>query len=347
MKPFLIVGAGAVGSSIGGYLARAGHAVWLVSREKHVQAIRAQAGLKVSTYEEDFLAPLTASVHPPRKLHPDTVIFLTVQASDVISTLRNLGELPKLHPVVTWQNGIQAENDAAPFCKQLMGGIVRYTSTLLDPGEVRLRRPGQLILGDYPEGESPLTHELARLLEGAGFRTGVASHIMQDKALKLLVNLVSGPAVLVRRTQKCPELAFVQVRLLEEGRDAFQADGLPAQPTSGLGQPLEEMIERFRDGGSAPDGKPVYNSTWQNLFHKRSRIENAYYHGEVIRRGESHGIDTPVNQRVLDLLEEVRQKGLGPEPWTPEEFRARFEDLLDFNQMPKPRDNSGGKTLEI
>jgi 2-dehydropantoate 2-reductase len=347
MKPYLVFGAGAVGSAISAYLARQGHQIRLVARRSHVEAILAQGGLRVVSREETFTAAVLASVDPPPALDPETVIFLTVQSPEVGDALEALA--PHLrHPVVTWQNGIRAEEIAAPRCPVLFGGVVRFTATLLDPGEVRLRSPGKLILGRHPEGEDVLASEIADDLSAAGFETAVSSDIGADKALKLLVNLVSGPPVLLKRTGKEPALAAVQVAILEEAIAVFEAAGIAAHPASGIGQTVEELVAHFQAGGSAPDttGK-IYNSTWQNLHHRRPRIENDYYHGEIVRIGARHGVNAPVNARALEVLEEVRREELGPEPFDLATFRECFANVVDLEELPPARASDAEGALEI
>jgi 2-dehydropantoate 2-reductase len=345
--PYVIFGAGAVGSAIGGYLARAGHEVVLVARETHVAAVREHGALRVTTYEEAFSVPLKAWTTLPERLPGEAVLCITVQSPDVGAAVRAVGPHARRRAVVTWQNGVRAEDTAAARCPRLYGGIVRFTATLLDPGEVRLRRPGHLIVGRHPSGVDAAAERIVADLNAAGFTAAVSPDIRTEKALKLLVNLVSGPAVLVRRTGRCPELALVQSRLLDEAEAVYAAAGIRAEPLSGLGQTLEEMQARFRSGGGAPDGRPVYNSTWQNLHHRRPRLENAFYHGEIIALGERNGIPTPLNRRVLEELEEVRERGLGPEPYSPAQFRERFDGLVDFAEAPDLEAPAPPPTLEI
>ncbi len=348
MRSYLILGAGAVGSALGAYLARLGRPVTLVARPAHVEAIRATGGLRTVSRTGTFLAPVEARTEVPPDLPPEAVVFLTVQAPEVAEALAPAAALIRTRPVVTWQNGIRAEETAAPLCPRLYGGVVRFTATLLDPGEVRLRAPGQLILGRHPRGPDPVAGELVEDLAAAGFTAAESPEIGADKALKLLVNLVSGPAVLLHRSGVEPALARVQVALLEEGRRVLAAAGIRAEPASGLGTPVEAMIERFRAGGSPPDTTGgVYNSTWQNLHRRRPRLENDFYHGEILRLGKRAGIAAPVNARVLALLEEVRERGLGPEPFSPAGFRDRFTDLLDFEDGVVNPEAPPGGPLEI
>lgn len=344
MRPYLIYGAGAVGSALAAYLARAGHPVVAVARPAHTRAIAALGGIRVVSRDEAFVAPVRAVDRLETSPPPGAALMITVQAPDVERAVRALAAAARTRPVVTWQNGIGAEAMAAPDCPQLFGGVVRFTATLLEPGEVRLRRPGELILGRHPRGPDPLAAEMVRELAAAGFTAAESPDIGAEKALKLLVNLVSGPAVLVHRTGLEPALARVQVAVLEEALRVYAAAGIRAEPLSGLGQTPERLVERFRAGGSAPDtAGGVYNSTWQNLYHRRPRLENGAYHGEILRLGRAHGVGAPVNERVLALLEEARALCLGPEPWSAAQFAARFADLLDVDDgvVRLPEDRSG------
>jgi 2-dehydropantoate 2-reductase len=227
------------------------------------------------------------------------------------------------------------------------GGVVRFTSTLIDPGEVRLRRPGQLILGNHPEGTDALCLEIVGDLKAAGFTAAASPEIPVEKALKLLVNLVSGPAALLRRRGPSPELAAVQLGLLEEAERVFRAAGVRAEPLSGLGLSLDEMMAGFRAGGGAPDGRPVYNSTWQNLHHRRPRLENRFYHGEIISLGNDLGIPTPINARVLAVLEDALERGLGPEPYDAAAFRDRFGDLITVPEPTVPGLDPPAKPFDV
>ena len=347
MRPYVIIGAGAVGSALGGYLARRGHPVLLVGRPQHARAIQAQGGLRVVDRAETFLASLTAHSSIPENVPKDAILFLSVQSPDVEHTLTAWRGFAS-HPLVTWQNGLRAEGVAAPIFPELYGGVVRFTSTLLTPGEVRLRKPGSLIIGRWPHGKNAQSAEIAGDLGNAGFHVAESERVGDDKALKLLVNLVSGPAVLLKRTDKEPVLAAVQVALLEEAHRVFTAAGIRALPTSGIGETKEALLAHFKSGGQKPDtAGGVYNSTWQNLHHRRPRLENDFYHGEIIRLGRDNGVPTPVNERALEVLEWVHRSGLGPEALDRDAFRARFADVVDFDRLIEAASASAPSGLEI
>ena len=69
-----VMGAGAVGCYYGAMLARAGHAVTLIGRPAHVQAVTAN-GLRMQTLSFDETVPLSASTGPCAVAGADVVLF--------------------------------------------------------------------------------------------------------------------------------------------------------------------------------------------------------------------------------------------------------------------------------
>src|SRR5438105_11457161 len=60
---FVVFGAGAIGSGLGGHLHRTGHDVVVLGRPAHVDRIR-QRGLQLVTADETYSVPLTAVASP-------------------------------------------------------------------------------------------------------------------------------------------------------------------------------------------------------------------------------------------------------------------------------------------
>ena len=128
MRSYVVAGAGAVGSALAAYLARRGHPVLIVGRERHVQAIRKRGGLRVACPVGSFLVEVEARTTPPSSLPRDTILFLTVQAPDVLSTLHQWTRLGPDRPLVTWQNGVRSESTARALFENVYGGVVRFTA---------------------------------------------------------------------------------------------------------------------------------------------------------------------------------------------------------------------------
>jgi 2-dehydropantoate 2-reductase len=108
MSPrLLFIGAGAIGSYLGGFLSRAGHEVTLVDPwPAQVEAIRAR-GISVSGPHEPFeVRPVALHIHETQRLGADfDVAFVAVKAYDTAWATHMA--LPRLGPagyVVSAQN---------------------------------------------------------------------------------------------------------------------------------------------------------------------------------------------------------------------------------------------------
>lgn len=347
---YVIHGAGAVGGSMGALLARAGFRVTLVARPAVVKAIEAQGGLSLVSSGVAALIPLRA-VTEINEVRPDdrTRLFLTMKAGDLRSALPGAqAVLGADVPTVTWQNGIRAESEAHPWFSNLLGGIVRATSTLLTPGEVRIRVPGILILGRWPlqraDGD-PLLDELVGDLVRAGFDAVASPDIVADKGLKLLVNLFSGVSPLVRADGSAtPAAQRLERNVVIEGARVLKSAGIAFNPASGRGDDVTSMLASLaaRSGRQRTvDG--VHNSTWQNLHHAGRRLENDYMNGEIVRLAARSGQHAPWNQRVLDLLAEVHDRAIGPNALTDDELALRLADLADPAPWHADEDDRPGR----
>src|SRR3954469_13655005 len=101
----LIFGAGAVGSTVGGMLARAGHTVTLVGRNPHMSRITT-SGLKIGgLWGDHHVTSMTTATDISTDLSPDWIL-LTTKAFDTENSARILANrFPDTIPVLHLQNG--------------------------------------------------------------------------------------------------------------------------------------------------------------------------------------------------------------------------------------------------
>src|SRR5262245_16432013 len=102
----LVWGAGAIGGTLGAFLARAGHDITLVdTATDHVDAINAN-GLRITGPIAEFTVRLTA--HPPNRLTGswDTIILATKAHHTAAATRALLPHLTGSGCVISAQNGL-------------------------------------------------------------------------------------------------------------------------------------------------------------------------------------------------------------------------------------------------
>ncbi|MDJ0464161.1 2-dehydropantoate 2-reductase N-terminal domain-containing protein [Streptomyces sp. H27-C3] len=305
---YIIVGAGAVGGTIGGRLAESGHDVVLVARGAHYAALRA-AGLRLTTPEGTQVHQLPV-VQGPDELTPlrrDDVLVLAVKTQDSTAALDAWSACPvtgggtagELLPLVCAQNGVESERLALRRFRRVHAMCVWLPAMHIEPGAVSAAGTplsGMLHLGRYPTGTDETTRHIAADLEKSSFLAPVVPDVMRWKYAKLLSNLANAIE------------AVSGLLTSDEGRALFAralAEGQAVLAAAGIGAAGKEEQSEARDGRIKFDpfdgSERVGGSSWQSLDRGTGTIEADYLNGEIALLGRLHGIPTPVNDTLQRL----------------------------------------------
>ncbi|MGV3650167.1 MAG: ketopantoate reductase family protein, partial [Devosia sp.] len=144
----LIWGAGAIGGTLGAYMARAGEDVLLVDVvAEHVEAINRQ-GLTIEGPVESFTQPMRAALPADVSGQFKTVI-LAVKALHTEEAMRAL--MPHLMPdgfVVSAQNGLNELTIGGMIgAERTIGCFVNFGADWLGPGRILLGNRGKVAIG--------------------------------------------------------------------------------------------------------------------------------------------------------------------------------------------------------
>lgn len=316
----VIYGAGAIGGTIGGHLALAGHEVALIGRPRHVEAIRAH-GLRLVMPSGTHDLRLPAFTSPQEAgLQPEDPILLCVKGQDTEGALRDLQAAAPDVPVFCVQNGVRNEEAAARRFARVYGVMVRVGGVHLQPGEVIARRdpPGTLVLGRYPNGTDATVEAVAGQLREAGFLVLVSPDVMAYKYGKLLANLANAVGAITNAGgrdadyRRIVEAAEQEARsLLAQAGIAWVSDEQLAQEVPGLDGPARGQVE-----------VEAGNSTWQSLARGQGSVETEYLNGEIVRLAGELNAEAPVNAALTRIALEMAARQERPGKHTPAELRA-------------------------
>ena len=328
---FLVYGAGAVGSVLGGALSLHHHAVHLVGRRAFVDAVQAD-GLRIKSATGEYVThPRVSETIRSGEVGESACVLLTVKAQDVEAAVESLAALvPSTVTVVCFQNGVASEDLAARRFSRVLGGIVRMTCSMVQPGHAAYRSSGRVIVGLHPKGADPFARTLAVALGEAGFDGAVSRNITEDKWLKLAVNTQSVfHAVIDTRDHDANEFHELKVAILEETRRVLKAARIRARSCDGRDPSIEEMVTELRRPRArrGEHGVKVHNSIWQDLYLHRDCIEAGFVHEPLISLGRTHGVPTPCNQAAMDIAKRCHDSGAGPESMRLADVLAAVERL--------------------
>jgi 2-dehydropantoate 2-reductase len=325
----VIYGAGAVGLVVGARLARAGLPVLLVTRRPeaarriHEQGVRIEDPSTGRGFEQR-VAAVCGIEAASEKIEAGPVLFC-MRSSDTADAARALLAVARNALVGSLQNDVDNEPVLASDFPRVIAGCVRQTCTRTADNQAVAVGDGRIVVGLWPSGGASAVNELAASLRLAGYDAPVSTRIIDDKWLKLCVNLMSAPNAMIRREDHATG-AFVEVkaRLLEEARAILLAAGIPARSCDGRDRSLDQEIAYQRESltlGTSARALPVYNQVWAAL-RWGGRVEADRYHRRMLELAAAHGIPAPQNQRVLAALERAVSERTGPERLAAQELLA-------------------------
>lgn len=323
-----VLGAGAVGSLIGGLLQKSGEDVTLIARPEHARAIN-NKGLQIDGALGVFSVPVRAA--ETLDFSPDLVL-LTVKTQDIEATCRPIIPLLKNATIVTLQNGLKCEHIIASLLPEasVISGVVMFNANFLTPGHVNYTLGGSLIIGEAFGDNGPRTKDVQVLLNMA-IPTEISNNIIGVRWTKLLINNLGNglEGMTGLPIGKCMEHAGLRKIGIMEFREGYfvakkagvQLGGLPKVPASTAhfiaNAPLflASLILKLRMGSLK-----TTSSTLQSLQRGRPTEIN-FLNGEIVSIGEKLSIATPFNKGIVTTVKEVERSGRF---FTPEELVDRL-----------------------
>lgn len=298
-----IVGAGALGSVIGGMLFEAGIDVVLIRRDsEHVNLIKEQ-GLWLEGVSGDRLLNLPIVADPGEAGEVDLALVLvkSYDTKGAVPAVRRI--LSPGGAVLTLQNGIgNYEILAEAFPGQVLLGTTTNGALALGPGKVRHTGLGQTHFGEADGRSSERVAAVSSLLEKMG---GGPVHLVENAVgcvwSKLIINAaINAPATLLRvrngdltATESGNELIH---DVVDECITLTQAKGITL-----IFEDPEAQVKAVCQGTASN-----LNSMFQDILAGR-RTEIDFINGAVAREAENAGIDAPVNKTLTLLIKSLEQ----------------------------------------
>jgi 2-dehydropantoate 2-reductase len=346
IKRIGIMGAGAIGSVVGGMLTRAGHDVTFIDQwPAHVEAMQTH-GLRLSGTCGEHLVPVKA-VHlcdAQAIAEPFDAIFLAVKGYDTewatLFAIRFLRQPDGV--IVDFQNGINDERVAALAGRErTLGCVITIGAGMYEPGHAMRTDTGKVgfKIGELDGRDTPRARELVRIVDDVAGAT-LTSNLFGERWSKLTVNCMANPLAGLSglgsaeiRTE--PQARRIAVHVAAEVIRVGSAAGFEVEPIFGI--PAQRFVDAAEGRGSdeleadmaasarsLAGGRP---SLLQDVMRGR-RTEIEELNGFVVRKGRELGVATPMNEAVV---REVQRHGVGqlrPDPKNLEPLAALVPQVV-------------------
>jgi 2-dehydropantoate 2-reductase len=349
-----VLGAGAIGSMLGGLLARDAPdvEVVLVARGEHGRALAERGAIVlIGPWGRHEVGVATSS--DPAAIAGSQFVLFTVKSQDTESAAVAAAPHWGDATIVSIQNGINDQRLARSVePRRLVMGMTATNIALVEPGHVSLQLGGATILGP------PAGRQNADNLAASQAATALLNRIRQPSLRflshenaagvrynKLAINALGYASCLSASNFITEALAdrdwrnVVGLPLVRECDRVFDRAGVRLQRIPGV--PNLPRLERLMRRMNAPIVGPAIAFGARRLFNRRPIIfslqqdlqrrkptEVEFVNGEIVRLAASVGTTAPANQLVVRLVQELERRGDGT-------FFARDEVVRRFLTLSK------------
>ena len=304
-----ILGAGAMGSVIGGHLAAAGNDVDLIDiDEGYVTAVNSN-GLVLETDGIARAINVRAATRSTN-LQPVDLIVVLVKSFDTEDAMRATTNLigPET-TVLSLQNGLGHEELLASIVgrKNVIAGKTYVGGMVAGPGHVVAGVKGkETIIGELDGRTTPRIRDVADTFNAANLATAVTDNILGAMWDKLLINVAAGALSGITglnfgNLYDLPEIEEAAVEAVAEGMKVARALRIKLETNA------PQDAWKKASAGLPFDFKP---SVLQAL-EKGTITEIDFINGAVVRAGRKVGISTPVNATLVACIKGV-ERALSP-----------------------------------
>jgi len=321
----LIWGAGAIGGTLGAYLARAGHDVTMVDVvQEHVDSIN-RSGLRITGPIDEFT--VRAPAFTPQALAGswDTIILAT-KAHHTASAARAL--MPHLAPqgcVVSAQNGLnELTISEIVGAARTVGAFVNFGADYLEPGVVHYGGRGAVVVGEIDGRITPRATAIGETWRDFDARAIVTPNIWgylwgkEAYGAMLFATALTNESiadVLAMREHRPLFIALARESLAvgaargvtPEAFDGFDPSAyLPTAPFGSADHSLDALVAHNRRSAKTHSG------VWRDLAVRKRPTEVDAQLGIVVTLGTEAGVGTPLIARLVELIHDI-ERGARPQ----------------------------------
>jgi 2-dehydropantoate 2-reductase len=298
------IGAGALGSTIGGTLARGGADVWLIDPfQKHADSINAR-GLRMQEGGIETIVKVTACTSTAEVGVLADLVIVLVKSFHTRDAIRSAA--PIIGPetvVMSLQNGLGHEEILAEEVgrDRVLAGKTYVGGVLLGPGDVRSGVAGkETIIGELNCRVTERAQRIAETFNRAGLLTLLSDNITGTMWDKLFINVAGGGITAITGLTygglySLPVLEDCALAAISEGIAVAQAAGVKISITD------PRHAWTMASAGLPPE----FKTSMLQSIESGSPTEVDYIHGSVVRWGAKLDVPTPVNSTIVALVKGI------------------------------------------
>lgn len=315
MKKYAVLGTGAIGSLVGGYLSHAGLDMTMIAAFQREKAeLLKREGLRLTGNGDDFHTDIKA-VFIGDLTEEDCfdVVFLGLKSNDLAQAIPAI--VPHLKAdgcLVSLQNGINEDYLAGQVgAARVVAGVTFAGGRLVTPCHMDSHE-GYFRVGELDGSITPRVTEIAEALsycrpaeatsEIRGYQWDKLARVCLSVPSACISGLYLGSVFMEPRLQKLFALLALELFAVAA------ADGSPRETVENKSrQEWTDILEGRLSGleGRTDDWPSgIVDAYTNDILHKRP-LEIGFTNGAVVRLGKQYGVPTPINEYMVNTILEI------------------------------------------
>ena len=324
-----IYGAGAMGTVLGAYISKAGYDIDLINRNKeHTKALKNSGAHIIGKVE--FIQPVKALLPEEMSKQYDIIFLMTKQRfnKEIVESL--VPYLGKTGVVCTMQNGLPELSVSEVIGKdRTIGCTMSWGATFHGKGISELtseatRDTLTFSIGKYGDNDDRLFNYIVELLNIMGDVT-IEENFVGARWAKLLVNAAfSGLSVVTAanfgKIAKDRKSRLLALKAIKECIDVAKASNIVIEPIQGkdvvklmnYNNFFKKQLSLFILPIAMKKHKLIRSSMLRDIDQGRKSEIDAI-NGIVCEFGDKVNIETPINDKIVEIVKLIENKELKSE----------------------------------
>jgi 2-dehydropantoate 2-reductase len=321
----LIWGAGAIGGTMGAYLARAGHDVTVIDAvAEHIEAID-RSGLQITGPIAEFTTRVPAFTPETLVGTWDTIVLAT-KAQHTEIAARSL--LPHLSPggcVISAQNGLnELTISEIVGAERTVGAFVNFGADYIEPGVILYGGRGAVVVGEIDGRVTPRVTAIRDAWrdfdERAIATPNIWGYLWGKEAYGAMLFATALTNESIADALAAPTYRDLYIALAREILAVAKARGVTPEafdgfdPAAYLPGAASDAAPRSLDALVAHNRRSVktHSGIWRDLAVRKRPTEVDAQLGIVVTLGAETGVATPLTARLVELIHDV-ENGTRPQ----------------------------------
>ncbi|KPK42133.1 MAG: hypothetical protein AMJ78_03495 [Omnitrophica WOR_2 bacterium SM23_29] len=307
-----VVGPGALGCLVGGFLSKSGEDVWFLDKHPERANKLSNNGIKIEGISGEHNIKVKATCDP-KEIGVSDLVIICVKSYDTEQATKNTKALVSDNTLVlTLQNGLGNIEVISEIVGQekVIGGTTSHGSTSLGDGHIRHAGRGETIIGRWyqPPARKGVRkwqiprrrlEEVASALRKANFETKVSDNIKEIIWSKLIINVGINALTSIIRLKNGAILEYEWTRNIMR-QAVLEATKIAKRRRISL--IYSDPVKKVESVCSSTADN--LSSMLQDILRKR-RTEIEYINGAIVSEGDNLEIPTPVNSILTDLVKAI------------------------------------------